>query len=228
LSVLTLELALTRLFSVVLFYHYAFLVISMALLGLATGAIFARLSRRSLAGDAHARMLGMLCLLAAISLLPILHAILNTNIWLVRMWETFRVLSSLYLMCMVPFALAGFVIASVMRAGSPRVASLYFFDLLGAGCGCLLFVPLINVLGGPNTVLAVAALWCVAAIAWTVSARSPRLSSAGVIAFAAIGALILVNRDGRIFDVRYLRGSPRKNELFARWNSFSRISVSPG
>ena len=40
-SALLLELALTRLFSVVLFYHFAFLAISVALLGLGAGGVFA-------------------------------------------------------------------------------------------------------------------------------------------------------------------------------------------
>src|SRR5690349_19366383 len=42
-SALLLELALTRLFSVVLFYHFAFLAISIALLGLGAGGVFAHL-----------------------------------------------------------------------------------------------------------------------------------------------------------------------------------------
>jgi hypothetical protein len=44
-----LELALTRLFSVVLFYHFAFLAISIALLGLGAGGVFAHLRRSQLA-----------------------------------------------------------------------------------------------------------------------------------------------------------------------------------
>ena len=46
---LLLELALTRLFSVVLFYHFAFLAISVALLGLGAGGVFAHLFRAKLA-----------------------------------------------------------------------------------------------------------------------------------------------------------------------------------
>ena len=45
-SALLLELGLTRLFSVVLFYHFAFLAISVALLGLGAGAVFACLRRQ--------------------------------------------------------------------------------------------------------------------------------------------------------------------------------------
>ena len=47
-SALLLELALTRLFSVVLFYHFAFLAISVALLGLGAGGVFAHLRKQKL------------------------------------------------------------------------------------------------------------------------------------------------------------------------------------
>src|SRR5689334_22468108 len=48
-SALLLELSLTRLFSVILFYHHAFLAISLALLGLGAGGVFAYLGRTRLA-----------------------------------------------------------------------------------------------------------------------------------------------------------------------------------
>src|SRR5215468_1565616 len=47
-SALLLELGLTRLFSVVLFYHFAFLAISIALLGLGAGGVFAHLRKQNL------------------------------------------------------------------------------------------------------------------------------------------------------------------------------------
>src|SRR2546427_12573611 len=48
-AALLLELALTRLFSVVLFYHFAFLAISIALLGLGAGGVCAYLANAGLA-----------------------------------------------------------------------------------------------------------------------------------------------------------------------------------
>src|SRR5207237_9438741 len=47
-AALLLDLALTRLFSVVLFYHFAFLAISIALLGLGAGGVFAFLGKNRL------------------------------------------------------------------------------------------------------------------------------------------------------------------------------------
>lgn len=224
-SVLMLELILTRLFSAVLFYHYAFLVVSISLLGLATGGLIARLWKRP-TDDAHFRTrLAWVCLAAAVVLLPITRLILSTNIWLVTTTEAFSKLSMLFLTCLIPFALAGFVISSVLAARADDAPVIYAFDLLGASLGCLAFVPTIHLLGGPNAALACSALWALAAIGWSVgstSRQAPRVAAALIVGLAAFVAL---NRDGGLLDVQFMRGVPRKAELFARWNSFSRVSV---
>src|SRR5256885_16763241 len=61
-AALLLELALTRLFSVVLFYHFAFLAISIALLGLGAGGVFAYLFKTVLAGISTRKLAAYLCM----------------------------------------------------------------------------------------------------------------------------------------------------------------------
>src|ERR1700681_2296629 len=60
-AALLLELALTRLFSVVLFYHFAFLAISIALLGLGAGGVFAHLKKGWLAHFETRGLVAWLC-----------------------------------------------------------------------------------------------------------------------------------------------------------------------
>src|SRR5258708_25993147 len=60
---LLLELAMTRLFSVVLFYHFAFFAISVALLGLGSGGVFAHLRREWLSRVAMRTLCAPRCLL---------------------------------------------------------------------------------------------------------------------------------------------------------------------
>src|SRR5277367_6797282 len=59
---LLLELSLTRLFSVVLFYHFAFLAISIALLGLGAGGVFAYLLKARLAKTDTRTLAARLCI----------------------------------------------------------------------------------------------------------------------------------------------------------------------
>src|SRR5436305_3373910 len=69
-SALLLELSLTRLFSVVLFYHFAFLAISVALLGLGAGGVLAYIGKHYLQKFATRRLASVLCLVQA-ALIPL-------------------------------------------------------------------------------------------------------------------------------------------------------------
>jgi len=160
-----------------------------------------------------------------LTLAPALRLAVNTDVWLVTTWQTAARLALLFLIFLVPFALAGFVIASTVAAGSGRIATLYFFDLLGGSLGCLVFVPLMGTLGGPNTVLAAGALWTLAALLWAIGAGSRRLALGSAAACLCMLAVIALNHAGGMLSVRYMRGNPVEREEFARWNVFSRVSV---
>src|SRR2546430_545398 len=106
-SALLLELSLTRLFSVVLFYHFAFLAISVALLGLGAGGVFAfvwkkRLNRwdsRSIAAAASA--LGALAIPVVLEI--ILHQPVSLRLTAVNFWR----LTIIYSCSALPFFLTG-------------------------------------------------------------------------------------------------------------------------
>src|SRR6202047_2838544 len=76
-AALLLELALTRLFSVVLFYHFAFLAISIALLGLGSGGVFAYLGKSWLGRFQTRHLLSWLCLGNAFVVPVVLEIVLH-------------------------------------------------------------------------------------------------------------------------------------------------------
>src|SRR5216683_6062287 len=76
-AALLLELALTRLFSVVLFYHFAFLAISIALLGLGAGGVFAYIFKQRLAKFETRRLATILCTINAVSVVLALEVIVH-------------------------------------------------------------------------------------------------------------------------------------------------------
>src|SRR5882757_11181251 len=78
-SALLLELALTRLFSVVLFYHFAFLAISIALLGLGAGGVFAYLLKSRLSAFGTRMLAGRLCMANAVVVVAVLEIVLHTR-----------------------------------------------------------------------------------------------------------------------------------------------------
>src|SRR5260221_14190141 len=100
---LLLDLGLTRLFSVVLFYHFAFLAISVALLGLGAGGVFAYV-RKPWLEQWTSRQLGMrLCAANAVVTLVVLEIVLHLPISLELTRGNFAKLTVLYLAAAVPF-----------------------------------------------------------------------------------------------------------------------------
>src|ERR1700740_1319460 len=68
-TLLMTELALTRIFSVVMYYHFAFLAISIALFGLSASGVFAYVARRRLDRYATDTLLSIQSLIYAVTLI---------------------------------------------------------------------------------------------------------------------------------------------------------------
>src|ERR1700747_1103000 len=96
-AALLLELSLTRLFSVVLFYHFAFLAISIALLGLGAGGVFAYLNRAWLAPQETRRLLFRLGVGNAIVVPAVLWIVLHVPVSLELTGANFLRLTAIYL-----------------------------------------------------------------------------------------------------------------------------------
>ncbi len=223
-SALLLELALTRLFSVVLFYHFAFLAISIALLGLGAGGVFAYLWKSRLAATDTRTLASRLCMANSVVVLVVLEVVLHTRVALQVSWANFGRLTALYLASAVPFFLTGLLFAVVFARETRRIPRLYGADLCGGALACLAVVPLLNMVGGPNVILVAGATMAGAGAIWAISRTTIR--NAALLALALI-ALIGVNHSGRLIDVVYAKGMFRDPAWveFASWNALSRVEV---
>ena len=223
-SALLLELALTRLFSVVLFYHFAFLAISIALLGLGAGGVCAYLLKIRLAAADTRSLAAWLCMTNSVVVVAVLEIVLHVPVALQVSWENFGRLTALYLAAAVPFFLTGLLFAVVFGRETRRIPRLYGADLCGGALACLAVVPLLNWVGGPNVVLVAGAAMAAAGMIWA-EPRSQRRNAA--LLTLALLALIGVNHSGRLIDVVYAKGmfrDPGQVE-YARWNALSRVEV---
>src|ERR1700676_2350016 len=197
-AALLLELALTRLFSVVLFYHFAFLAISIALLGLGAGGVCAYLLKTRLAGTETRSLAAQLCMMNSVVVFVVLEIVLHVPVALQVSWGNFARLSALYLAAAVPFFLTGLLFAVIFARETHRIPRLYGADLCGGALACLAVVFLLNWIGGPNTILFAGVTMVAAGAVWAESRTTRR--TAGLFAIGLLG-LIAANNSGRLIDV---------------------------
>src|ERR1019366_8837009 len=141
-----------------------------------------------------------LCAANAVVVFVVLEIVLRTAVSLHLDWSNFRHLSALYLASAVSFFLT---------------------DLLGGSLACLALVPLLNFIGGPNTILFAAVAVAVAGVAWGTS-RTRRIPACLALALLV---LIVANFRGKLIDIVYAKGMKRETPLYAKWNALSRVEV---
>lgn len=222
---LLLELAMTRLFSVVLFYHFAFFAISVALLGLGSGGVFAHIRREWLARFDLGSMGALICILSSLSIPPVVWIVLHTPVSLQVTGANFGKLTVIYLATAVPFFFTGLLFSVVFARSTGAISILYGADLTGGASACLAVVPLLNKIGAPDSLLLCAVIMALAGAFWAGSRKVGRW--ARLLVVIMLGFLGW-SHHGRRMDVIYAKGmlrDPRWVE-FAKWNAISRIEVN--
>ncbi len=224
-SILTLELVLTRIFSVTMFYHFAFVAISIALFGISLSGIIVYIFQERFASERFSKDLSFYALLFSIINFISLLLLLRINIRLHYSFKNFLFLLSIYLLSSLPFLFGGLCITLAITHLSKRVNRLYFFDLVGASLGCLLIIPLLNMVGAPSTLISVSLFAAIAAFLFNLSCRNRTLFILSAFLIILFSVLIPLNSRLQFIDVKYAKGHKEVDVLFKKWNSFSRVAT---
>ena len=222
-ALLMTELALTRIFSVTMYYHFAFLAISIALFGLSASGVFIYVIRNRLVTADTRELLTVGALVHALVTVVALACLVRIRVGLNYTPENLALMLAIYTLAALPFFTGGCVISLAFARLSDRINILYAADLLGAAAGCLILIPLLNWLGAPGVVLMAAAFSATAAVVFSPTYGKRRVAAVAAILFAlplAAQALGLAP-----FTVIDTKGHQGDRILFSKWNSFSRVAV---
>ena len=222
-TLLMTELALTRIFSVIMYYHFAFLAISIALFGLSASGVFAYVWRARLARRATDALLARHSVLYAIATIVALFVLVRLRVGLSYSPRNLGLMLTIYALAAVPFFTGGLVVTLAVSRLASRISAVYAADLIGAAVGCLLLIPLLDRLGAPGVVVTAAALALVAAVLFAPDASRRHVAALGAVVLAVPLAGQLTGLAG--FDVTDTKGHQGDRVLFSKWNSFSRIGV---
>ncbi|HEY8475820.1 MAG TPA: hypothetical protein VIN09_03005 [Chloroflexota bacterium] len=231
-AVLLLQLTLTRIFSVSIWYHFAFMVVSIALLGVgASGSVIA-VFRPGLLARIERTVLVAGLLFAAASLGALATAALvpfDPSRLAAEPLPQGLFLLAYYVGLALPFLAAGVVVGAVLSAFADRAGQLYCADLVGAGSGCLLFIVALPLLGAQGSV-ALAALLAIVAVGLMVPGTA-RLLAPLVVPLALLAATLQGLVDIHIPSSKGLAaalGEEGTRRVLTRWNALSRIDVTEG
>ena len=207
-AVMLYEIAITRILSVVLWYHFAFLAVSLAMLGLGVpGVWFAlrgtgpRSLERGLTASALLLPLSIVVLFQYGGPLPSRTALATACILLPML------------------SLGSVVCVLLLEARGTAIGRMYGADLLGATAGALAVVPLMHVVPTP-VIIAGTGLLPALALASIGRARS------GAALAAAIVALLVWNAP---LHLRYTKGYSEKvvRPIYEQWTPTARVTVFP-
>ena len=223
LSGLLFEIALTRIFSATIWYHFAFVAISVALLGWGLGGFALHLLKKRIAFSLERA--GTLSLLYALSLPVALYLIVRVPFHPDK-------LAFYFLVSLLPFFLAGMALSMVFELRRHDAGRVYFADLLGASAGALLVTALLSWRGGETAILAVALAPALAA-----ACLSPRRRLAAVAAAAVVLVALFAQERTGLFKIRsaptkglyrQLAATPGARVVLTGWNAYSRIDAATG
>lgn len=166
LGVLMFQIALGRIFSFTIWYHFAYISVSLALLGFgASGSMLAAFP--ALAGRSLERTLALCCAgsaVASLFVLVVVGGVPLSPFEVLKSPTEFATLVLYFSAVCLPFFFAGLAITIALRAAGREVHRLYAWDLAGAGAGCALVVVCIDWLQTPRVLLLVAVIFAAAGI----------------------------------------------------------------
>jgi spermidine synthase len=236
-TTLALQILIHRIVSAKLLNNYAFLVISLTMLGFAiSGVVLTALQRRVMRRMPEAMLLSA-CLLAVSAVVAtalfasaaVSTEELHTRAALVR---SFLQLSPYALLLTIPFGFAGFMLGALLSDERLPTRRVYFCDLLGSAAGALIVLPLFRYVGVEAMIVAFSLL-LMAGVALVVPPKTSALRVLSVLSCALL--LLALNQRKEIFSIYY----PERSMLaatrnrgtgvvleYTEWDPLARIEIS--
>ncbi len=228
------EISLTRLFSTLMWYHYVFVALSLAMLGSTVGGVQAFKWLKSLGGKTKQQTVGQLILRRKLQLLAGLAVSIMLNVLLLYKvpYQNSLVIAYIILSA-IPFVLGSYYMALVFRESPQNSNSLYFADLIGAATGSLLIVVLLDNYSLIRIGLILAMLPLITC-ALNLPKRRWAVLGSGVVSVLLIAALLGgAVLDTWALDFAALKGKPKQMQalsgetkvVYTAWNSLARTDV---
>ena len=231
LATLMYEVLLTRIFSVTMWYHFAFVAVSLAMFGMTLGALAVYLRPRWFIPERVSRQMGWGAILFALTLVATFLLHLRIRFTPEPTLEAFSSLAAVYVLISIPFVFSGVCITLALTRFPDQTGSLYAADLAGAALGCVLLIAILDVLDAPAAALCCATLGALSAVLFFLAGKRAALALLACAATVGLGAVVCLgavraHRQTSLFRLKWVKGRAEAPALYEKWNSFSRVTVT--
>lgn len=234
-ATLILEVALTRLFSIAFWYHFAFLVISIALLGFGASGTFLALFKSLL--NRPYRNLSIMSMVFSFSIIIVFLICRIVPFDPARIaWDTKQIFYIfLYsLILSIPFFFSGITISIAVSHLPHIINKVYFSDLIGASLGALSVSFLFSLFEGPGVIIVASLMAAIGSIFFSLTKERTILLSK--ICWIIIMFILLIVKPHNIIKYFNIPMSPYKDLKLAllypdsrllktSWDAFSRVDI---
>lgn len=229
-SSLMYDLLLTRIFSVTVYYHFAFMAVSIAMFGIAAGGVVAYSFRAWFAKRDLFETCAVATLAFAVS--AISAVLLHANLPMLQGEQMFSLnVLITFLAISLPFFFSGLTLSLVFKSFAEEIGYIYASDLIGASLGCLVLLWALQVMDGLSAVLFASMLALSGSLFFAFAASNRNLKLACVALFVISGGILFwsvskYNEGLPPVRITWAKGDKdEKPPLYERWNTFSCITV---
>ncbi len=236
-TTLALQILIHRIVSAKLLNNYAFLVISLTMLGFAISGVVLTAMQRRVARRLPETMLVSACLLAISAVLAtalFASSTVNAEEMLshAALLRSFLQLSPYALLLTVPFVFAGLMLGALLSDERLPTRQIYFCDLLGSAFGALIVLPLFRYVG-VETMIAGFSLLLLVGVVFVVRPKTSALRLLSVL--SCVMLLVAFAQRKEIFSIYYPDGSmlaatrnPAARTVleYTEWDPLARIEIS--
>jgi len=227
-----LEIALTRFFSVSKWYHFAFMVVSIALFGIGVSGSFLSMFHSLLERNTQE----LRVILSLFFSLTCALSIAITN--LVPFdpfrfaWDPFQFLNLViyFVALSVPFFFSGLCTSVILADMADKVSKLYFSTMIGSGVGSLIVTTVLSPISCGDIIVVVSSMGFIAT--FTFALNFPRKKFLAVLVSILVSMTLIFTFDSTLEakmspykNLRIALTYPNSRILYTGWNSFSRVDV---
>lgn len=222
------EVLLTRIFSATMYYHFVFISISLAMLGFGCSGVFVFLFPRLFSRERCAAQLAVFSGLFAAAIVGAILVYLQIEVPMQPSKKAFLILTGILFCIFLPYLFSGFTITLALKHYARKVSTLYCFDLVGAGLGCVAVIGLLFVYDGLSLVFLTAGIAALGSVVFSTGGLPRMYRTVSLFCLLLLMSAFLVNSYGyRFLRVTSVQGDAQDDIIFEKWNPINRVTVTP-